>query len=369
MERSRAGGTSSAGRRPAVRARRGLFGRQCRGRDHLRRSRGRCSGRWHTGGLSFAPDGTFNDVSVGGFRACGIRPDQTLACWNDDEEPTPAPQGSFTAVSVGLEHACAVGTDEALRCWGSNSLGQATPPTGAFAAVSVGELFACGLRTDGTLACWGDDHYLQSSPPGGTFTSIDADRRHACAIPTGGGIVCWGQDRSRQVTPRPTANDGQPARPRPWTRGRRCHGETIALAPVVSYDVRYRRLRLGAKWGPWTSWRTGTTAVGGSLPLAAGRLTCVEVRAHDSDGRVASWSNPECTSAPFDDRSLGRSGRWRELSDAAFYRGPPSGRRPTAPASAWGRSPNGRASSLVATTCPSLRPVRISGVGGARRSA
>ena len=320
---------------------------------------------WHFGGLAFAPDGTFQAISVGGFEACAIRVDGTLACWNDDEESTPAPDGAFTEVSVGLGHACAVHSDGQLTCWGSNIAGQATPPEGTYTAVGVGELFSCALRTDGTVACWGDDHYLQSSAPGGTFTSIDAGRRHACAIPTDGGIVCWGQDRLGQVTPRPTAImsglasatvDAQV--PVAW--------RATSLAPIVAYDVRYRRVRLGTPTGPWTAWRTGTTAVNGSLPLAAGRLTCVGVRARDGDGRGSFWSNEQCTSTPFDDRSLGRSGRWHQLSNSAFYRGTALRTSSHGARLTLAQVPDWARISLVATTCPTCGTVRISWGWGAK---
>ena len=285
--------------------------------------------------------------------------DETLACWNDDEEPSPRPQGVFTAVSVGRSMPAPSGPTRQLTCWGSNSLGQATPPAGAFTAVSVGELFACGLRTDGTLACWGDDHYLQSSPPSGTFTSIDAGRRHACAIPTGGGIVCWGQDRSGQVSPRPTATMGN--LPATTVDARAAVSwQAIALAPIVSYDVRYRRLRLGAKWGSWT--------VGGLArqPSAARCRWQLDVSRASRSGRMtataasSSWSNRECTSAPFDDRSLGRSGRWHELSDAAFYRGTALRTSSDGARLSLGKVPEWAGISLVATTCPTCGSVRIS---------
>ena len=292
------------------------------------------------------------------MQACGLRSDGSVACWKlfAQGEPVVAPDGEFTAVTSGWGHACAIRTDQTVTCWGSDSLGEATPPDGTFTAVSAGDVFTCGIRTNGSVACWGDDHYQQSSPPTGTFEALDAGRRHACAIRTGGGVACWGQDRLGQLDPRPTSTIGPlPAvsldarQPVTWRAN--------SLAPITSYDVRYRRGRIGDDPGPWTAWRSATTAVGGTLALPSGRYTCAEVRARDDDAGLSRWSNQECTNAPFDDRSLHRSGPWHELAGPAYY-------RDTAlRASAKGASltsatfPKWARVSIVATTCPTCGKV------------
>ena len=61
-------------------------------------------------------------------------------------------------------------------------------------------------------------------------------------------------------------------------------------------------------------------ATGASLPIADGRHVCVEARARDVDGHTSAWSSARCTTAPFDDRSLDRSGGWHERASAAYYR-------------------------------------------------
>ena len=134
----------------------------------------------------------------------------------------------------------------------------------------------------------------------------------------------------------------------------------------MTFDLRYRRLRWGSKWGAWTAWRTDTTAVSGSLPIAAGRHTCVSVRARDDDGRTSRWSRERCATAPFDDRSLGRSGRWRELVHPALYRGTglrtsSHGARLTLP-----KVPDFTGVYLVATTCPTCGEVKVSWGWGSR---
>jgi hypothetical protein len=100
--------------------------------------------------------------------------------------------------------------------------------------------------------------------------------------------------------------------------------------------------------------------------LAGGRETCVEVRARNEDGLVSGWSNPRCSTAPFDDRSLGRSGRWHRLIDPAFYRGTAlrtssRGARLTLP-----KVSDFAGVYLVATTCPTCGSVKVSWGWGSR---
>ena len=65
-------------------------------------------------------------------------------------------------MSAGGFHACGVRTNGTLACWGNNSSGQAVPPAGAFTQVSCGDFHTCGLRTNGTLTCWGANGFGQA---------------------------------------------------------------------------------------------------------------------------------------------------------------------------------------------------------------
>ena len=63
----------------------------------------------------------------------------------------------FKTVSVGSLHLCGVRTDDTIACWGSNYDGQSDAPAGEFKSVSVdwnGER-SCGVRVDGSIVCWG----------------------------------------------------------------------------------------------------------------------------------------------------------------------------------------------------------------------
>ena len=60
-------------------------------------------------------------MSTGGMYACGVRVDQTVACWGDnDEGHVDAPTGKFVAVSSGGGHSCGLRVDHTVTCWGSN---------------------------------------------------------------------------------------------------------------------------------------------------------------------------------------------------------------------------------------------------------
>ena len=61
----------------------------------------------------------------------------------------------FSAVTAGSRHSCGLRSDDTISCWGNNEDGQATAPAGRFSAVTGGLLHSCGLRTDNTAACWG----------------------------------------------------------------------------------------------------------------------------------------------------------------------------------------------------------------------
>ena len=137
--------------------------------------------------------GLFNSVSMGSNydNCCGVKSDQTIACWGSDLQPynTP-PTGTFNSVNVGAYFACGVRTDGTMVCWGNTP---PTPPTGTFTSVSVssGEASACAIRTDGTIVCWATtpDHTLV--PPRGTFTSVSVGRTMACGVRTNGTLACW----------------------------------------------------------------------------------------------------------------------------------------------------------------------------------
>ncbi len=204
-----------------------------------------------------SPIGTFRSISLGGSHeqfGCGIRTDNTLACWGNDSygwgQLLP-PAGEYKSVSAADGHACAIKTDDTVACWGNIADGGScwggdpddfqacvdhmevgdpwTPLSGTFLAISgsycgvhteghieceigdrerrwwkiegafqsVGigswaEHYACGLYLDGTIECWGDNSHGRAEPPNGQFLSISTAAQHACAVRTDGTVACWG---------------------------------------------------------------------------------------------------------------------------------------------------------------------------------
>ena len=140
-------------------------------------------------------------IATGGFRNCGLRPDQTIVCWGGWDgasgytENVP-PTGTFTVISVGIHHACGVRTDQTVACWGGPSIyGELNAPEGRFLSVSVGAIHACGVRTDNTIACWGEEGIVGIlDVPVGTFISVSVSNIHVCGVRTDQTITCWGYE-------------------------------------------------------------------------------------------------------------------------------------------------------------------------------
>ena len=171
-----------------------------------------CVGRYVRS--SEVPDGTFTELSSGGFYSCGLRPDATVECWGiSNRAPrwlslnTP-PEGTSLSVSVHDYFGCTIPTDNALVCWGGwyRSNGEIIGEN--FAAVSIGKEAYCGLRLDGGVQCWdrGLDGGITPSeervrvsevtPPGKDFVSISVGIRHACGLRQDTSVECWGDNYS-----------------------------------------------------------------------------------------------------------------------------------------------------------------------------
>lgn len=128
-------------------------------------------------------------MSAASFHTCGIKSDDTLACWGRDWANGPAspPTGKFRDVSTAAAYSCGLRTDGTIACWGNGTPNQMKPPAGKFTGVSIGEDLACGLRADGAVGCGSG-----SGIPPVQFASIEVGWFQACGLRTNGGMVCWG---------------------------------------------------------------------------------------------------------------------------------------------------------------------------------
>jgi hypothetical protein len=150
--------------------------------------------------------GPYTWVAAGGagWADCGIRVNGTIHCFNGFVTP---PSGTFTRISLGVGHGCGIRTDETIACWGDNAYGQATPPTGSFKGIDAGERHTCGIRTDGSHECWGDptssdvdpdnDNSVPDWGPG--YLQVSAGKNHTCAIKANGSVQCGGSNQNGQV--------------------------------------------------------------------------------------------------------------------------------------------------------------------------
>ncbi|KAG5185923.1 regulator of chromosome condensation 1/beta-lactamase-inhibitor protein II [Tribonema minus] len=161
----------------------------------------------------------FVQLSAGTSHTCGVKVDQTLACWGAFRG---APGGLYQQVSAGSAHTCALTEHGTVVCWGDNAFGKCRHPGGAdFVQVAAGGTFSCALRRNGLAQCWGDDSLGQASPPEGVqFRQIDASPTgHACGVTVaaaavtgksgsksgnggGGDVVCWGRNFDGEAAPR-----------------------------------------------------------------------------------------------------------------------------------------------------------------------
>jgi len=137
-------------------------------------------------------------VDAGGYFTCGIRTDQSVDCWGNDQDDqvSDAPSsGAFLSISTGGGHACALTAAGVLECWGKNNFQQVfNAPGGPFEEVTSGENHSCVLAGDQTIACWGANGEGQAAPPEGSFTQIDAFYDRTCALATDGAAHCWGDE-------------------------------------------------------------------------------------------------------------------------------------------------------------------------------
>ena len=146
-------------------------------------------GDYHSDAQVRPPPGTFKTVSAGKHHACGVRADDTAACWGDRVGPTPA--GLFQSVSAGdTGNACGVKMDGGVTCWGDYAAGIKTTPAGQFKSVGAGGRYDCGIKADGTVACWDDDGTAGYTLPG-EYQSLSVGYRNVCGVRRDGSAACW----------------------------------------------------------------------------------------------------------------------------------------------------------------------------------
>ncbi|MDE2753760.1 MAG: S-layer homology domain-containing protein, partial [Gemmatimonadota bacterium] len=166
--------------------------------------------------------GQYSQVSAGLDHTCGLRTDKRIQCWGHNSagqggvlDPMGTQTcsqtgcwhdlaliaGQFTNVSAGSVHTCGVRTDNHIECWGDNQYGQSSPPWGQFLTVSSGFLHSCAVATDNTVHCWGRDTHGETRAPSGEFMAVSAGSSFSCGLRTDGSIQCWGSNENGRATP------------------------------------------------------------------------------------------------------------------------------------------------------------------------
>jgi hypothetical protein len=181
----------------------------------------------------FGLDGTFTAMSSNAcgivpyegaqcpWFVCGVRTDGAVVCADESAAPSRAlipPTGAFKQVSVSATlqnsdtsaspFACGIRTDDTLACWGNPTyIGVMPVPSGTFRSVSAGWSHACAIRTDGTVACWGaapltGPSFPFSQAPEGVFRQVSSGRQRSCGVRDDGHLLCWGKcSEGECVTP------------------------------------------------------------------------------------------------------------------------------------------------------------------------
>ncbi|MCY3862259.1 MAG: hypothetical protein OXG30_04140 [bacterium] len=186
-----------------------------------------------------APASQFTQITSLGGGICGLRADQTLACWNwetqqDDQGnrhrvlvEQDVPTGQFTHIAnydTGRNFVCGLRADQTLACWNWETqqddqgnrhrvLVEQDVPTGQFthiAQIADRDLIMCGLRADQTLTCWAltylgpdwDVIWVELDTPAGQFTQIPqiADLGGVvCGLRADQTLTCWDWKHRRDI--------------------------------------------------------------------------------------------------------------------------------------------------------------------------
>lgn len=141
--------------------------------------------------------GAWKRLSRGGAR-CWVKSDDKLDCAVGGTLP---PDVRFVRGWRASTHACGLRPDESVACWGTTSSGALTVPPESFLDVATATDVSCGVLVDGTLRCWGTSMHGSHLPPSGTFTALAAGAEHFCALATAGDVQCWGRNHLGQATP------------------------------------------------------------------------------------------------------------------------------------------------------------------------
>ncbi len=209
---------------------------------------------------------TFQALSVGGHRACGLDLAGKAHCWGENrygqlgdgttiDKATPVEvSGGKTFVKIyagkigglgGLPtFSCGLEAAGTAWCWGYGSFGNGNPTTThltpvqvtsvpAFTDLALGSTTACGLTATGETWCFGDQTIPARVASGQVFTALTGGLSHFCGLEADGEVWCWGRNTFGQLGDGSTATRTSPVKvvsPRTFTAIAGQSDGTCALA-------------------------------------------------------------------------------------------------------------------------------------------
>ena len=125
-----------------------------------------CWGNDFRGWVSDVPAGPFKTFDSACCHICALDVSGMPRCWGyagvAHELAAPAGQ-PYEQIGVGTFYECGLRPDGEVDCWGwlgpvsTHYFGQDLPTAGPFNEVTVASSHACGRRLNGDMSCWGDD--------------------------------------------------------------------------------------------------------------------------------------------------------------------------------------------------------------------
>jgi alpha-tubulin suppressor-like RCC1 family protein len=198
-------------------------------------------------------DATVVAIGAGGYHACAIVDDGSLACWGRNlsgelgdgtttnalaRVKTTGLSAPVVAVAAGSYHTCALTDAGAVFCWGYNGNGQLGNGTTTSAhtpvavtglssdvvAISAGSDHTCALTNTGALKCWGDNGFGEIGDGSNTdrktpvaipgfaanVAGVTAGQAVTCAVTTAGAASCWGFNGNGRLGDGTTTNRNAP---------------------------------------------------------------------------------------------------------------------------------------------------------------
>jgi hypothetical protein len=143
-----------------------------------------------------AGSSAFKSVELFSDNGCGVRLDDTVACWgtNSSNVVSGVPVAlKAKKVVVGPSHACAIKSDNNGVCWGSSADNRSTVPAGVIKDMAVSDSSSCFIKADDTLQC----SVNVATPPVGGFKRVyRAPGNTYCATRMTDDTVCWGSNNT-----------------------------------------------------------------------------------------------------------------------------------------------------------------------------